>query len=236
MTTRPITHGLLLLGLVALVRAQPVPAEDMKELVAPYLRARDDHVVGEVVGRAYGDPTRPSAPAVPHEGVSVLLLPYSVGLESELDGIKEHLRDSLRTYMGAVADVTSARTAYEGALLWAGGGELIRGEVSDGQGLVQLAGVPVGEWLLLAWREEVRPGKALRLRPQETRGFRDIPLSAGHSVVSYWWMRLQVRAGETTSVDFNDRNVWIAAVQERLYLMQGSPSRNTNPDARRRRY
>ena len=47
-------------------------------------------------------------------------------------------------------------------------------------------------------------------------------MSTGHSVVSYWLMRLQVRAGETTSVNFNDRNVWMTAVREDLHLMQGT--------------
>ncbi len=219
-----MTDGLRLLslGLAVLVGPWPGAAEDMKELIAPYLRARDDHAVGEVAGHAYGDAPRPSAPAVPYEGVSVLLLPYSAGLESDLDGVKEHLRDSLGKYMQAGADVTSARTAHESALLWAGGGELIRGEVSDDQGRVRLGGLPIGEWLLLAWREETKQGRAPRLRPQETRGFRDIPMSTGHSVVSYWLMRLQVRTGETTSVDFNDRNVWMTAVREDLHPMQGT--------------
>ena len=105
----------------------------------------------------------------------MLLLPYSIGFDSELDEIKAHFRDSLRNYMGAAADVVSARTAYESGLLWAGGGELIRGEVSDAQGLVRLTGVPAGEWVLLAWREEALPGKAPKPKRQETKGFRDIP-------------------------------------------------------------
>ena len=234
MTARTVTGGLLLLGvgLAALAGARLVTAQDTKELVAPYLRALDERAVGELVGRAYGDPPRASAPEVPHEGVSVLLFPYSAGFESELDGIKEHLRDSLNSYMAAATDVTSARTAYEQALLWAGGGELIRGEVSDAKGLVKLAGVPAGEWLLLAWREDARPGKAVKPRAQDTKAFGDIPTSAGYSVVSYWWMRLQVRTGETTSVDFNDRNVWITTIREAFYLMQ-PPPRRSNPGRRR---
>jgi hypothetical protein len=234
MSIRSVTDGLLVLALLALVGAAPVSADDVADLVAPYLRARDDHRVGEVVGRALGDPARPSAPPVPYDGVSVLLFPYSVAFESELDDVKDHLRDSLKNYMGAAADVVSARTAYESALVWAGGGELIRGEVSDARGSVQLTGVPAGEWLLLAWREEAHQGKAPKLRAQEMRGFRDVPVSVGHSVISYWWMRLQVRSGETTSVDLNDRNVWIAAVKEDL-LMQGPAPRSTSPDSRRRR-
>jgi hypothetical protein len=235
MSVRSVTDGVLLLGLMALVGGAPVSADDVTDLVAPYLRALDDHRVGEVVGRASGDPKRPNEPAIAYEGVSVLLLPYSVAFESDLDGLKDHFRDSLRNYVGAAADVVSARTAYESDLLWAGGGELIRGEVSDTQGFVRLTGVPAGEWLLLAWREEAHPGNAPRQRPKETRGFRDILVNVGHSVVSYWWMRLQVKAGESTSVDLNDRNVWIAAVRENLFLMREPAPRSGSPDGRRRR-
>ena len=97
--------------------------------------------------------------------------------------------------------------------------------------MVQFVGVPAGEWVLLAWREEARPGKAPKLRAQETKGFRDIPVSLGHSVVTYWWMRISVTSGDTTSVDLNDRNVWIAAVHEHLQMMQGS---GNSPTRRRR--
>jgi hypothetical protein len=160
-----------------------------------------------------------------------MLLPSSPSVESELDGIKEHLRDSLKHYMGAAADIDAVRSAYESDLVWVGGGELVRGEVSDAQGLVKFAGVPAGEWVLLAWREEARLGKAPKLRVQETRGFRDIPVIVGHSVVTYWRLRIQVMSGETTSVDLNDRNVWIAAVHEHLQMMQGS---GNSPTRRRR--
>jgi len=219
------------MGLMVLTDTPPAKADEMAGTVAPYLQARDDHAVGEVVGRAYRDPTRPSLPAIPLDGVSVMLLPYSPRVESELDEIKDHLRDSLKHYMSAAADIDSVRTAYESDLVWVGGGELVRGDVSNAQGLVRLIGVPAGEWVLLAWREEARPGKVPKLRAQETKGFRDIPVSVGHSIVTYWWMRIPVRAGETTSVDLNDRNVRIAAVQEHLQLMQGS----SNPPTRRRR-
>ena len=227
MSTRSVMALLTLGGLLALGGGPLVSADDYTDLVAPYLRARDDRRAGEVLGRALRDPTHPNAPAVPYEGVSVLLLPHSVALDVEIDQIKAHFRDSLRNYMGAAADVVAARTAYESALLWAGGGELIRGEVSDARGLVRLTEVPAGEWVLLAWREEAHPGRAPKPRLRETKGFRDIPMSAGHSVVNYWWMRLQVKTGETTGVNLNDRNVWIAAVRENLFLIQGLPARPT---------
>src|SRR5215831_8115934 len=216
---------------MALFAAASAGADGMADLVAPYLRARDDRVVGEVVGRAYRDAARPTAPVIPLEGVSVMLLPYSPSVESEIDDIKEHLRDSLKHYMGAAANIDAARDNYESDLVWVGGGELVRGEVSNAQGLVTFAAVPAGEWVLLAWREEVRPGKPPKLRAQETRGFRDIPVSVGHSVVTYWWMRIRVTSGETTTVEFNDRNVWVAAIHEHFQMMHGG----TNSPARRRR-
>ena len=216
---------------MALTGAVSVAAQGMTDLVTPYLRARDDRALGEVVGRANRDPARPTAPPIPLEGVSVMLLPYSPSVESEIDDIKEHLRDSLKLYMGAAVDVDAVRGSYESELLWVGGGELVRGEVSNAQGLVTFPGVPAGEWVLLAWREEARPGKPQKLRAQETRGFRDIPVAVSHSDVTYWWMRIRVTSGETTTVDFNDRNVWIKAVHEYFQVVQGG----TNSPTRRRR-
>jgi len=231
---------LLGLGLAAVLGARLAAADtaDLKELVGPYLKARDERAVGEVAGRAYGDPPRPSLADVPRVGVSVLLFPYSVAFESELDGIKEHLRDSLNSYMTAAADVTSARIGYEESLTFAGGGELIRGEVSDAKGLVKLVGVPAGEWLLLAWLEDPHPSRPAMMKSKETKGFKDIPVSAGYTLITFWWTRVQVRAGETTSVEFNDRNAWMTAVRENILLMQAGPrsttsSPNTSPARRR---
>src|SRR5262249_44850015 len=132
---------------------------------------------------------------------------------------------------GAAADIDLVRSSFESDLVWVGGGELIRGEVSNAEGFVRLVGVPAGEWMLLAWREEVRPGKVPKLRGRETKGFRDIPVSTGHSIVTYWWLRVAVKAGETISVDLNDRNVWVTAVQEHLILLQGG---STQPPRKRR--
>jgi len=233
MTVQPVAHALLAsgVGLMVLIGAASVGADGVTDLVTPYLRARDDRVVGEVVGRAYRDAARPTAPVVPLEGVSLMLLPYSPSVESEIDDIKEHLRDSLKHYMGAAADIDAVRDAYESDLVWAGGGEFVRGEVSNAQGVVTFPGVAAGEWVLLAWHEEIRPGKPPKLRAQETRGFRDIPVSVGHSVVTYWWMRIQVTPGETTTVEFNDRNVSIAAIHEHFQMVQGG----ANSPTRRRR-
>ena len=208
---------------VTLAGAWPAPAQDPTTLVAPYLRARDDHIVGQVAGQVAGDPPRPSGAPVPYEGVSVMLLPYSADLQAKLDAIKVHLRDSLKNYMEATAEVTEARATYERALLAAGGGELIRGEVSDARGLVRLAEVPAGEWLLLGWRTQAYPSKGAKLHKDDASSFRDIPVSTGYSAVSYWLMRLAVRPGETAAVDLNDRNVWLTGIHDDVHLIEGIP-------------
>ena len=215
------------LGLAAPAWAQPVAAQDLAAFVGPYLRARDDGAVGEVLGHTLGDPARPTAPPVPYEGVSVMLLPHSSDFGGELAAIKAHLRDSLKTYMGAIAEMKEARAALERALLAAGGGELIRGEVSDAQGRVRLAEVPAGAWLLLAWREVPYPGKPAKLRSGDAGAFRDVPVSAGYSVVTYWLLPLAVRARETTPVDLNDRNVWLTGVHEDVRVIEGAPKKGT---------
>ncbi len=212
---------------VWLALLSPATGQDAGDLIAPYLRARDGRSVGKVDGQAYADAPRPSAPPVPNADVSVLLLPYSTGFASALDRVKDHYRDSLNRYMGVVADVSAERAAQESALLWAGGGELIRGEVSDEHGAVRLADVPAGEWLLLAWREVRHSGKGGRPDPRDTGA----PASTGYAVVTFWRMRLDVRAGEATEVSLTDRNVWLTGIREDVSAPASMPRKD--PSKRR---
>ena len=223
-TRRFVARLLPLLGLWLGIVLTPRPAapEEAKDLIAPYLRARDEQAVGMVTVRAYGDPPRPTSPAIPYPGVSALLLPYSAEVEGDFDRIKQHFRDSLKTYMEAATDVASVRAAHERALLWAGGGELIRGEVTDARGLIQFPEVPAGAWLLLAWREEAH-SKPSRESPRDAKGFGGVPVSAGYSVVSYWRLRLEVRAGKASDITLDDRNLWMTAIREDVYSTRGTP-------------
>jgi hypothetical protein len=226
------------LGVAVLAEADPTPTRDLAGLVAPYLRARDDQAVGDIQGHSLGDAARPTAPPVPYDGVSVMLFPRSPDFESQLTAIKAHLRDSLNTYIGATAEVTEARMAYERDLLAVGGGELIRGEVSNAQGDIRLNGVPAGDWVLLAWRDVAHPGKAPKLRGSDTTGFRNVPVEVGYSTITYWFMPLTVKAGESTSVDLNDRNVWLTGIHEDIRTIEGTPKKHTGsglgPNTQRR--
>lgn len=217
---------------LVLFLATPAAAQGPGALVAPYLRGLEEHAVGEVEGRAHGEPRRPSDSPVPFDGVSVLLLPYTSEVDAKLDGIKGRLRDSLTSYLEAHADVTMARVDFERELIFAGGGELIRGAVSDSGGALRLVGVPAGEWLLLGWREEEHAVKGARPPSREGPGFRDIPTATGYAAVSYWRMRVSVRAGEVTVVDLSDRSVWLTAVRQELAYRDAAP-RKAAPRRRR---
>ena len=206
---------------IALGLAWAAGADDMAERLEPYLRARDAGAVGEVRGQVWEDPARPGGAPVPAPSVPVLLLPYSAEFEAQLDAAKTGLRESVKGVSETVDRVEAARAAYESAVIFAGGGELIRGDVSDDQGRVRLGAIPGGDWLLLAWKEHKRSTKKFRIPAPEARKYPDVPLSVEYSTVSYWRIRLTVRPGETTEATLIDRNVWMTAIKER----RGSPER-----------
>lgn len=215
----------IVLLLATAAAALAARAGDPGELVASFLRAREAGAVGEVSGRAWAEPARPGGPPVPDGSVIVLLLPYSAEFEAQLDAVKSGQRDSLKDYAGAAARVDAARAGYESALRFAGGGELIRGEVTDDQGQVRLTGVPAGDWLLLAWKDLGHSTKRFRLQKGEARKYPDQPTSVDYSMVRYWRLRVTVRGGETTEATLNDRNVWMtASKEERRFPDQPAPS------------
>jgi hypothetical protein len=212
MRRRPLLAvGVVLATVVGAVAAR---AGDPGEIVASFLRAREAGALGEVRGQAWAEPARPGGPPVSDLSVSVLLLPYSAALEAQLDAVKSGQRDSLRDYAEAGSRVEAARADYESALRFAGGGELIRGEVTDQQGRVRMTGLPAGDWLLLGWKEAGHSTKRFRLRPQDARKFPDVPRGMDYTLVDYWRLRVTVRAGETTEVTLTDRNVWLTGLKE----------------------
>ena len=223
------------LAVAALVAAGGVPsgAMDRREQVSPYLRALEARAVGEIDGRASGEPRRPSAPAPPYEGVSLLAFPYAADVDARLDAIKRLQRDSIANYTEAHADVTAVREAYERELLAAGAGELIRGAVSDATGKLRLEGVPAGEWLLLGWREEAHAVKAARTPARDAGHFATAPKMTGYGAVSYWRMRVSLRAGETTEVRLSDRGVWLTAVREEFTYPDEGIKKPTSSKKRR---
>jgi hypothetical protein len=218
---------LQLIGLLLAATIGPVPAGagDPGELVVPLLRARDAGALGEVSCQAWAEPSRPGGSPAPDRSVSVMLLPYSAELEAQLDAVKSGQRDSLKDFADASGRIEAARTNYESALRFAGGGELIRGDVTDDQGRIRLTGLPAGDWLLVAWKDLGHSAKRYRLQKGETRKYPDVPTSVGYSMVTYWRLRVTVRAKEASETTLTDRNVWITALkEERRFPDQTAPT------------
>jgi hypothetical protein len=204
-----IAAGLLLLAAPGLAADESVAG-----LVAPLLSARGAGTLGTVAAKAFAEPTRASAAPAPQPAVSVTLLPYSPAFEAELDAVKAGLRDSLDGYVQAVARIEDARVDYERALLEAGAGELVRTQLTDGQGAAQVADLPAGDWLVLAWREGGHFSKRFKLRDTEVSRFPNVSSNVTYSTVTYWRTRVTVRAGEAAEVTLSDRNVWLTAARQ----------------------
>jgi hypothetical protein len=200
-------------------------AGDTTTVLAPYLRAREEGRTDAVSGEAFAEPRSPTGPPTPYGEVSVLLLPYSFAFEAELDRIRGGLRESSLAYVEAAGRLRAAREAYEHELLFAGGGELIRGEVSDAGGRFRFAEVPAGSWLILAWREIPHGASARRIPGRDQGAFVGNVERLGYVAVEYWRQRVEVRPGEASQVRLHDRNIWATLVREE----QRTPDRQTTP-------
>lgn len=208
-------RGLIIAGGLLLLAGRGLAAdESVAGLVAPFLSARGAGTLGTVAAKAYAEPTRPGAAPAPQPSVSVTLLPYSPAFEAELDAVKAGLRDSLDGYVQAVARIEGARVDYERALLEAGAGELVRTHLTDGQGAAEVADLPVGDWLVLAWREGGHLSKRFKLRETEASRYPNVSSNVTYSTVTYWRTRVTVRAGEAAAVMLSDRNVWLTAARQ----------------------
>jgi hypothetical protein len=210
--------ALIALGLLLSPVAGPA-AEDLADLVRAYLKTGAEQAPGVVAARAYVEATRPTAGPAPQPAVSVVLVPYSAALEAELDAVKAGLRDSVDAYARAVARIETARVDYERALLAAGGGALVRSEITDAQGAARVGDVPAGEWLVLAWREGGHTAKRFKLRDQDTKRYPNVPSNVTYSVVTYWRMRVTVKPAETVEIGMSDRNTWMSGARQEA----GSP-------------
>jgi hypothetical protein len=214
LTARACLVTLALAGLLLSPGPGPAAAGDLADLVRAYLRTGAEQAPGAVAARAYVEPTRPTAAPAPQPDVSVVLLPYSAALEAELDAVKAGLRDSVGAYARAVTRIETARVDYERALLAAGGGSLVRSEITDAQGGARIGDVPAGEWLVLAWREGGHTAKRFRLSDQDAKHFPHVPSNVTYSLVTYWRMRVAVKPAETAEIVMSDRNTWMTGARQ----------------------
>ena len=211
---RPLPALRIVAGLLLLARVGLAADQDVRALVDALFKARDDRALGTVTARAYAEPSRPGAGPAPQPSVLIHLVPYSPAFEAELDAVKTGLRDSLDGYTRAVSRIEGSRVDFERALVAAGGGALVRSEVTDAQGAVRLADIPAGDWLMLAWREAGHLTKSFKRSEQDLKRYPDVPTTITYSMVTYWRVRVTVLPGEGAEVAMNDRNVWMTAPRQ----------------------
>jgi hypothetical protein len=220
-------------GLLLLARVAPAFDGNVRDLVEPLLRARAEQPLGAVAAKAYVELSRPGAGPTPQPSVLIHLVPDSRAFAAELDAVKAGLRDSLDGYMRAVSRLEGSRVDYERALVAAGGGALVRSEVTDSKGVAQLADVPSGAWLMVAWREADHLTKHFKRSQQDQSHYPDVPTTATYSVVTYWRARLTVSPGQTAEVVLTDRNVWMTAPRQEGGASPGPGAPGTGSRKRR---
>jgi hypothetical protein len=200
----------------ALSSAAAFSAEHVAQVIKPLVDAREQARIGVVSGEVYAEPRTAGGGRQPWEFVPVLLAPYSGELVERLDAVKAGLRQSSDDYVQSHAKLRDIRAEYERALQTAGGGDLLRREVSDGQGRFHFGSVPAGRWLIVAWRGEFKDVAGRPVKPSDATAFRGNVERGGYAAVGYWRVDVKVRAGEQATVLLNDRNMWITAVTENV--------------------
>jgi hypothetical protein len=228
--------ALIAAGAAAALAAAPGPGgtvepEAVRSVVAPYLAARARGAVGAVAGGASEDSRSPTTAAQPVAGVSVMLLPRSPDFDTRLDELKASARDSMWAYAESGERLGDLRADYERALAMAGGGELVRGEVTDAEGRFRFGEVPVGRWVLIAWHETPHLHGGRKVKKTDAGTFRGSVERMGYVAVTYWRLEVEVRPGEPATVSLNDRNGWFTAVRE----LNRQPIDAQPPEPRRRR-
>lgn len=181
----------------------------------PYRAALERGQVGTLSGTAVIEPRKPREAPTPWGAISVVLLPASPRLLADLEAVKTHARDSAKHYLEAAGEVRRIKDAYELALVQAGAADLILRAATDAHGRFELPRVPAGEWVLLAWYEELHQQKVRRVSPKDARGvFLLEPLPSGYRAVTYWLLTRAAEAGGEIKVELTDRNPWMRGVIE----------------------
>jgi hypothetical protein len=182
---------------------------------AVYNQAAREGATGSIAGRGYRAGPRPEGPEEPLAGVAVTLVPRSERLLEDLNRLRRDLRDEPRRYPSSAKAVVAVRREYEGALVQAGGADLVRRATSGTDGSFEFSAVPAGPWLLLAERREwvERPGPVLSRRDRKI--FREQPRLLGYYAVTFWLREVSVLPGRRVSVELNDRNAWMTGIAEK---------------------
>jgi hypothetical protein len=213
----PAAIGLLIALAVATAPPGAGAGPDLESLLEAGREARARGALGDVSGRIYDEPARRNAEARPRASVPIVLLPLHGARAAEFEGLKADARRSIDRYRAIAAEIDSLQQRYEAAIRSAGGEDLMQRAITDEGGGFRFDRVPAGEWFLVA---------RLEVPPQISRP-RAVPKTAvqrfsgnlehhGHGAVVYWWRTIEVRAGESTTLELTDRNAGLTVTKENL--------------------
>lgn len=203
--------------LVVVALAVALPAEALDVAPPIYQAAAAAGRVGVVSGRAVEETRRRNAPDTPMSGFSVTLVPRSADFLARLHAIANRGRTDPAAFTTTAADIVAARQQYERALAEAGAAELVKYRPVETDGRFEIPGVPEGEWLLVALRPVfvAKPAPPVKHKPTERDKFTPQPRVIGYYAVTVWVRDLSVAAGQETTVDLTDRNMWMTAIEEK---------------------
>ncbi len=205
--------------LACLLFAIPAAGAAVDVKPAPYHEALRVRAVGTIAGRAYQEPQRKNDVDHALPDVAVTLVPRSEDFLARLGAIKERMRDDVRFYRQSGPALIEARRELERSLTAAGAGDLVRFTMVAPDGRYELS-VPAGAWVAMAHRStfNAKPASAPNIRFRGHDIFALDPPVIGYYAVTVWLREVTVAAGEVATVDFNDRNVWVTAIEEKRNL------------------
>jgi hypothetical protein len=205
--------------LACLLLVAPAAAASLDIDLDAYRTNREAGAMGTVAGRAYEEPQRRADVDHPLPDVAVTLVPRSEDFLARLGAIKERMRNDVRFYRQSGPAIIQARRDLERALTGAGAGNLVRFTTVGPDGRYEVS-LPAGAWVAMAHRSvfNAKPSSPPKLRYQGHDIFALEPPVIGYYAVTVWLREVAVARGEAATVDFNDRNVWVTAIEEKRNL------------------
>jgi hypothetical protein len=204
-----VLGGVLLLATVA-AAAAPLDVS-----IDAYRSAAQDGRVGTVLGHVVEDPRHPLDKPQPVGDVAVTIVPRSAALLQRFADVKRRAHEAEKDYRRSGPELVAARRALERALTEAGAGELVRYVVAGPDGLFEVGNLPAGDWVLIAERRRLVTKNSTSANRRELDVFARTPRLTGYWVITVWLKELPVPPGATESLELNDRNVWMTAIEER---------------------
>jgi hypothetical protein len=203
----------------ALVLLAAAPLGDVS--VESYRASAAGGRAGSLSGQVYLERPRPRESDQPLAGTSISLLPRSQALFRRLAEIRQGARGSLDAFHRAAAEIEQEQAAFERTLWESGAADLVLRTSTGKDGLFELADVPEGDWLLLAWYRAPVDRRAAGMTRHERKLFGQRERVAGYYAVSIWLREVRVGPAERLKLSLSDRSVWLDAVIEDRVLDTG---------------